>query len=254
MPLHTEGMHKHFSFDFLKTISEQLYTELETNLPETTLNPSSLAVLRNFQIGSTQGVYVLYYNALPMYIGKADDIHKRLSEHYTKLSGRMNIDLNFVGYKALYLDASMSTAANERLIISIYESHHTHQMWNGGGFGAKDPGGNRDNTEPGSFDVTHPIIQNYGLSSVLDRETIGSLFAKMKTELPFVFRYQDLAPALSQRTIDLSVTPKTAIDLFQAAMKLFPGGWQGAVISYGMVAYNNAGRVTYRFADKVFTS
>ena len=250
--MHTGGMHKHFLFDFIRTISEQLYTELDAHLSVTRLDPSSLAILKSYQTESTQGVYVLHYGGLPVYIGKANDIHDRLSEHFIKLRGRMNIDLGLVGYKALYLDKSMSTAANETLLISFYASKYTHQMWNGGGFGPRDPGKNRDNTRPGYFDRTYPIIKDYGITSVGAVETVGSLFEKMKTELPFVFRYEALPPALSQKTIDLSITPKTAIELFQAAMKLFPSGWQGAVISYGMVTYNNVGDVTYRYADKIF--
>ncbi|WP_306598825.1 GIY-YIG nuclease family protein [Geothrix sp. 21YS21S-2] len=246
-------MHKHFSFDFLKTISEQLYAELETNLGVTVLNPDSLTALRDFQTSnqSLQGVYVVYYKKLPMYVGKANDIYDRLSQHHEKLSGRLNIDLNQIGYKAIYLDKSMSTAANEGLMLMIYNETYNHQMWNGGGFGPKDPGKNRDNTEPGYFDRNFPIIANFTLTSVSDLETVQSLFTKMKSELPFVFRHQRLESAIGRIPVDLSRVPKTALELFRTAIKLFPRGWQGAVISYGMVAYRNAGRVYYEFADEV---
>ena len=44
-------------------------------------------------------------------------------------------------------------------------------MWNGSGFGPKDPGKNRDTTEPGAFDRDHPIITDLQVQNVEDHET-----------------------------------------------------------------------------------
>src|SRR5471030_906153 len=82
-------LHSLYVFDFLQTVSFQLKEMLEA-LDETVLDEHTLAELARYQreIGSHQGVYVLHYGGTPKYVGKANNVADRLSQHLTKLSGR----------------------------------------------------------------------------------------------------------------------------------------------------------------------
>jgi len=233
-------MHATYTFDFLTTVSNQLIERLDS-LSVTWLTDDALLALSEFQTtrNSAQGVYLLHEGDAPRYLGKAKNVHVRLRQHLRKLSGRQNINLQEVGYKALLLDNSMSTAANEELLIEMYEGRFD-DMWNGGGFGTKDPGKNRDTTVPGKFDQEHRIIRDFPVENIQDQETISSLFNKMKRELPYLFR-SAIGDAKST-SLDLTGVERNAESLLRAALQALPSGMHAAILAYGMVAYNNAPR------------
>jgi hypothetical protein len=231
-------MFRLYNFDFLKAVSEQLLEEYDTIQPSP-LTIDNLAALRQGQIDnrSDQGVYLLTWRGEPKYIGKANDVAERLDEHRLKVLGRKGLLPTDVGYKVLLLDKSMGTAANERLIIEMFKERHSN-MWNGSGFGPKDPGKNRDNTEASRFDLDHPINYGYVLNDVgntdnlpqpkhliSDTETVSSLFAKMKAQLPYVLRY-DFKRDANERPItgmpsiplDLTGVPRNALAMLRAGM------------------------------------
>lgn len=232
-------MHDLYVFDFLWTVSQQLKDTLE-RLPSSTLDDAAISRLGEFQAESrsSQGVYMLIYNGSPRYIGKANNVKDRLAQHLTKLRGRKNIDLNALSYKALVLDKSMSTAANEAILISMFKEQYT-DMWNGAGFGPKDPGKERDTTKPGRFDQLHPIIDDYriklnvGLDGAVE---LGHLLNSMKAQLPYVFRFEVPDEALKSQ-IHIGPVEHIARDLLQAVVNHLGEGWRGAIISYGMVLY-----------------
>ena len=228
-------MHATYTFDFLTTVSKQLVEKLDS-LPVTPL-AANLDAVAEFQrtSGFVQGVYLLHEGALPAYLGKADDVHDRLKQHLRKLSGRRNIVVADIGYKALLLDQSMSTAANEDVLIRLFEAQH-EAMWNRRGFGPKDPGKERDTTAPSVFDRDHPIIENFPMENVQDQETVGTLLRKMKHGLPYVFRFS--IGTARTTPIDLTGVPRNAEALLRAAVHVLPQGWHGAILSYGMVVYN----------------
>lgn len=228
-----------YVFDFLMTVSAQLKERLE-NMGESLLDANALRDLSAFQdkSDSRQGVYVLHYDGSPVYLGKANNVSARLFQHLEKLSGRQHIDRSLIGYKALLLDKSMSTAANENILIAMFKERYP-AMWNGNGFGPKDPGQERDTTKPGWFDKNFPIIEDYDVELETDPDgsiELRSLFVQMKTQLPYVFRYDVPATELDQR-VALAGINRDARSLLQAAVKILGAGWKGAVISYGMVLY-----------------
>lgn len=231
-------MHSLYVFDFLRTVSKQLKDTLE-ELPESALNDAALAELLKYQLemGSHQGVYVIHYDGIPKYVGKANHVRDRLFQHLTKLRGRRGIDTRQLGYKTLLLDKSMSTAANEDLLIAMFREEH-QDMWNGAGFGPKDPGKERDTTKPGKFDQSHPIIDDYPIQLPADEATmeLGKLLGTMKSQLPYVFRYDVPAGDLERHIAVAGVNP-IARDLLQAAVTFLGEGWRAAIISYGMVLY-----------------
>lgn len=231
-------MHELYTFDFLSTVSKQLKDMLE-GLAESALNTETLLNLQQYQqdCGTHQGVYVIHHNGVPVYVGKANNVSDRLTQHLTKLSGRRGIAPHAIGYKALLLDKSMGTAANEDLLITMFKAEHA-EMWNGAGFGPKDPGKERDTTKPGKFDRNHPIIDDFpvelmeGFSSI----TLGTLLSTMKSQLPYVFRYDVPDDALAME-VAISPDSRAARHLLQVAVSALGEGWKGAIISYGMVLY-----------------
>ena len=229
-------MHDLYNFHFLETISKQLVERLDS-LPLSILDDNSISELKVYQSTNhaNQGVYILHLDGSPVYLGKAGDVAERLRQHRNKLSGRLNVSMDKIGYKALILDKSMSTAANESVLIAMFRATH-HGLWNGAGFGTKDPGKNRDTTEPSRFDSEYPVNSAFGVYGIDDDETIASLFAKMKEKLPFVFRFELLGD-IGNRRLDLRGVPRTAEALLRKSISTFPPGWKGVVVSFGMVVY-----------------
>ena len=234
--------HNAFTFNFLDTISKQLQEELQ-KLKITILNDDSLAILRAYQNehNAKQGVYLVHLEGNPVYLGKANDVYERLNQHKEKLSGRLNIKMSKVGYKALLLDKSMSTAANEDLLIAMFRKTHSG-MWNGKGFGPKDPGQQRDTTKPSVFDKDHPInelwpIDFSGLATA--KHNIGGVLATMKEQLPYLLRY-DLDDASKKIEISPSSLPRTAVEALAVIVTTLGQGWKAAVLAYGLVLYKTS--------------
>jgi hypothetical protein len=112
-------------------------------------------------------------------------------------------------------------------------------MWNGAGFGPKDPGQQRDTTKPGRFDQQHPIIEDYKVSINTDQNgaiELRKLLLEIKSQLPYVFRF-DVPDAELQSWIHIGDVEHVACDLLQAIVTHLGNGWRGAIISYGMVLY-----------------
>lgn len=243
-------MHQLYTFHFLNTVSAQLYQQL-VGMTDTPLNQQSLNTLAQFQTanGTVQGVYVLHKNHLPVYVGKASNMKNRLQKHLNKIQGRKNINIADIGYKALLLDKSMSTAASETVLLNLYQQAHTG-MWNNGGFGPNDPGKERDTTEPGDFDSAYPIQEKWPVTLGGASMTVGELLRELKAQLPYVCRYQPLTPAEAAIPVALQGVPHEADALFEAAVLALGAGWRGAVLSYGMVLYKN--QKQYPFASAIY--
>ncbi len=150
--------------------------------------------------------------------------------------GRQNIDPGKIGYKCILLDKSMSTAANESILIEMFRESHSG-MWNGRGFGPKDPGKERDGTKPSWFDENHPIRLDVTISGVDEEMSLQTLCLKLKAQLPYVFRY-DLE-SRGAEMIDASKVDKEPMAMLEAIVRHLGTGWRGAVLSFGLVLYKN---------------
>lgn len=266
-------MFRLYTFNFLETVSAQLFEAYQTITPSP-LTAANLAELRNAQAENHtgQGVYLLTLNGLPKYVGKANDVAERLDQHRLKVLGRRGLSLQDVGFKAVLLDQSMSTAANEGLLIEAFQRFNA-DMWNNAGFGPKDPGQNRDNTRPSKFDLDYPVNYDFVLNDtrnlenppriqdiIGDRETVTTLFRKMKYQLPYVFRYDGRLNAEHNIPVNLAGVPRTARFLLQAgvraiasqtALPFYPSSgfrWAGAILHFGMVVYCT--RAEYEYAQR----
>lgn len=236
--------HKTYAFDFFRIINEQLTAELKT-VPATILNDAALAALSSYQYENhvTQGVYVLHEDDTPVYVGKAYDVCERLAQHRGKLIGRQNINIDEIKYQAILLEKSMSTAVNETLLIELYKEVGA-AGWNGTGFGPKDPGKERDTTEPGKFDADHPIKSNWPIKISDSDNTAAKVSAALKKQAPFVFRYK-IESEDTNKPMNLISSYMPADSLFTILVETLGQGYRGAILSFGMVLYKNLKKYPY---------
>jgi predicted GIY-YIG superfamily endonuclease len=229
-------MHITYNFHFLNTVSAQL-KQLLDDTGITILNERKLENLNKFQIDndSQQGVYLLYHMDQPVYLGKAENVADRLAQHLRKLRGRLNIQVKTVGYKAILLDKSMSTAANENILIEMFKQTH-EGMWNGKGFGPKDPGKNRDTTKISWFDINYPIIPDYPIDGLTGSPSIREVVEMMKIKLPYHFRY-NISADVEENQVNLVNVKTDAKSLLTLVVNTLGKGWKGVILSYGMILY-----------------
>lgn len=228
-----------FKLSITKALGDQLVDSI-SRLTPAPLNAAEIAALR-----SEQGVYQLYHHGELVYIGKADDtLPGRLDQHRRKISGRQFIELSDMTFTALYVEEDLSAVAPETLLIN----HHRASgalPWNFGGFGRNDPGRERDTTrlKPTDFDARFPIRLDWPCDVLAGDHTAIELLRRLKTHLPYVFRYQeaqrrDVHQPADYRQTNVHVTTKTtADDLLRTIIEALPTGWQitalhGYVIMY----------------------
>jgi hypothetical protein len=192
------------------------------------------------QLQPRGGVYQLYHGATFVYVGKADtSLPDRLGQHWRKISGRMNVSVQDMGFTAMYVEEDLSAVAPETLLIKRYRAIGK-ASWNTNGFGNNDPGRRRDDTqvEPTHFDAIYPANLGFPCQGVTaGTHAVANLLREVKSVLPFVFRYQGGRPKAYDRTAVTILTPNpTADTVFTLIAQAMPG-WQitalpGYVIMY----------------------
>jgi hypothetical protein len=233
-----------YNFHFLDTVSQQLLDKLNT-LSVSPLNLEELNRLRIYEKDnhSRKGVYLLHYQQSPVYLGKADDIAERLQQHYNKLCGRQNISISEMGFKCIILDESMSTAANEELLISLFQKDH-NGMWNNSGFGAKDPGKQRDQTKPGEFDQKYPINSKYKIQFSQKTSSVNYFLNQAKQQLPYVFRFE-IPSEQQQISMTVSDTELSAEDFLKELLSILGRDFQANILSFGITLYAEEKKYAY---------
>lgn len=87
----------------------------------------------------TFGVYVLYWNEIPVYVGQARNLRIRLRDHQRKIQGRRRIEMDDVACKYLTIARLWEVARAEEVLINRFEPE-----WNGiPGFSMHAPGRGR---------------------------------------------------------------------------------------------------------------
>src|SRR5438093_401106 len=155
------------------------------------LTGEALSKLGQFQGAHSlrQGVYQLFLRDTTVYIGKAANVRARLEQHWEKLRGRRNLNIREIFFKCLILHRNWTPVTNEGLLISHYQAKGECK-WNGAGFGPKDVGSVRDDSQPNWFDINYPINDEWPCEGVGDHEAVGTLLANLKEQLPFTFRFK----------------------------------------------------------------
>lgn len=237
-----------FQFNLPRAVAEHLFNGLDK------LQPSPLAIenlqaLRAFQVEmrSTQGVYVIYEQQSAVYAGKSNDLVERLGEHREKLRARRGIDMGLIGFKALVLDESWSTSANEDLLIGQFKNR-SECKWNGTGFGPKDPGKERDTTKPSWFNNTYPIRDDWPVENVPDQAAVGDVLRVLKDQLPFLLRYERLGKAAAV-PVDLDGIPRNARAVLVKCAQALGANWQLTLLKFGFILYQDVKE--FKFGERL---
>ena len=119
-----------FVFDIDRAYEDQLLSVLEDSPQHPIQEPDAPRVF---------GVYVLYLNNSPVYVGQARNLRNRLRDHSRKIDGRDGISVQDVTCRFLTIARLWEVARAEEVLIARYEPE-----WNGiPGFSMHAPGRGR---------------------------------------------------------------------------------------------------------------
>ncbi len=233
--------HARFEIDIVSALAEQLVASFEK------LDIGSLGVKELSEVDTDQGVYQLFQNNLLVYVGKADNLRKRLTEHRFKISGRRNISPDEMGFKCLYVHKNWTALAPEDSLIKHYKKQPGLCEWNGNGFGPHDPGRNREMTDkdPDGFDAMYPIKDDWGCDWIEPQEwNVRELLLSMKANLPYLLRFQVADknryrrghPHYNDVTVTVQRTGMPARELLRLVASHLDG-WQATVFPSHMILY-----------------
>ena len=180
-------------------------------------------------------MYVIYQRDAAVYAGKANDLAERLGQHFEKLRARLGIDIAAIGYKALVLDESWSTSANESLLIKQFKARGECK-WSGTGFGPKDPGKERDTIKPNWFDSTYPVRDDWPVENIPDQAPVAEVLKLLKNQLPFLVRYEKFGKA-SSLPVELKGVPRNARAVLLKCARALGSRWQLTLLKNGFILY-----------------
>jgi len=240
-----------FDFDLPGAVTEQLEKRLQA-MAASPLTEEALQDLGRFQAQHKlrQGVYQILLDTEIVYVGKATDVRERLEQHYWKLRGRQKIKMESVTFRCLVLHTNWSTSAHEDLLVAHYNAKG-QSKWNGSGFGPKEVGKGRDETEPNWFDRQYPINADYSCESIPDSTTVGDLLQSLKRQLPFTFRY-DVPNADGAKSLNLKGVPRTARALIAKAVTALGPEWQATIFFSHIILYKE--RRTYQHGQPIVST
>lgn len=235
--------YRDFEFDLPGALLSNLVQVLDI-IQAATLAPSTIS-----DIPEEQGIYQLFLNDRLVYIGKTDaeaGLKSRLQRHYKKLQHRIGLAPEQISFKAVRIYVFTAVDLEAQLIRHYGGSSAV--PWQGSGFGANDPGQERDTTtySPEHFDVQFPIDIDRPLDIDLSQcRTAAAVFARLKAVLPFVFRFEAAGPRsrrphpeLAEARISLPEEKNpTARKLIEAVLSHLPAGWQATKRPSHIIVY-----------------
>lgn len=241
-----------FEFDLPEALLKRLIDKLD-EVPSTPLTAEALA-----HLPEVQGVYQLFLKRGDrldlVYIGKTDSeagLKKRLLKHARKVRHRVGLEPEAVYFKALRIFVFTAVDLETQLIkhyggVSAVE-------WNGSGFGANDPGRQRDTTtfKPEHFDTQYPIDIDLALDADFPREgSAADLLRALKGSVEYLIRFETISQHSRIAHIDLEDThvvlsqadlesPATAI---AGIVSKLPRGWHATMLPSHVIIYKNDDR------------
>ena len=139
-----------FELDLAQSLLQQLPPKFANLAPAALTNTNTQTIP-----DKAQGAYLLFQKGVLVYVGKSDaemGLRRRLERHSSKIQQRKNLVPADIEYKALSI-FSFHVMDAETLLIKHYSSTlGTRPAWNDSGFGANDPGRERDTTKVSRFD------------------------------------------------------------------------------------------------------
>lgn len=227
----TDG-YAEFEFDLPAALLERLVRRFD-DIEAAPLLPNVVAT-----VPEAQGVYQLRLNEELVYIGKTDaakGLRQRLTRHATTIQHRKNLLPADVTFKAIRIFVFTAMDLEKQLI-----KHYGGVAWQHSGFGSNDPGHNREDTrlKVGGFDEKYPIDLDKPLQvDLTEAETIGAVFSKLKSELPYLFRYEKLPKDISDIPVTLHQTGATARSIMKETLLALPTGWQATDMYSRLILY-----------------
>lgn len=237
------------------------YWEFEFDLPGALLS-HLIAVLDGMQaarltaesldaIPDAQGVYQIYLDDELVYIGKTDaaaGLRSRLRRHNNKIQHRTTLNPDRVSFKAVRI--FVFTAIDLETQLIAHYGGEGRVRWNGSGFGANDPGKERDTTRYADdhFDAMYPIDIDRLLPMTLPSESSAAVvLANLKSSLPYTFRFQAAGPRSRQPHPELISTgvkiPEglavTARNVLVVVVPQLPHGWQATQLPSHIILYKD---------------
>jgi hypothetical protein len=254
MSTHSPKPFDRFDLDLARAVLEQLIERFES----LDVGPLDAATIN--QVPAEQGVYQLFLPNRLMYAGKTSkQLPRRLLRHLRLLSGRKNINLADLGFKAVVINKNWLPSIHEGMVITPYTKLGLCE-WNQTGFGDNDPGRNREDTIKNKFDLDFPINEQFVCACIDPRDWNAlALLVKLKKKLPFLFRYQcDPRKRYTKGSIkynSLTITvprPNLSIrDLLRVGIDQFPDGWQATFFPSHVILYEEDPTRVYQNATLV---
>lgn len=239
---------REFEFDLPPALLEQLVIVFDT-MDSAQLTPTAAA-----GIPEAQGVYQLLFRGQLVYIGKTDaqaGLRHRIDRHARKIVHRQGITTAELSFKAVQI-LVFSAMDLETALISHYAGNGLPAPWNNSGFGANDPGRNRDHSrlKDGHFDLLYPIDIDHPISDLPQEGTAAEMLRKLKNVVPYVIRWEGSGGRkphtdLAQTAVDLGKPPSTARQLIEGVTKALPGGWQATELPGYVILYREAATYTH---------
>jgi len=239
-----------FEIDIITALAEQLVAALSR------LTPGALNPINIDSLDSRRGVYALLHKGALVYVGKADNLPKRLHDHREKINGRIGISLADVKFKCLYVHPNWTALAPEKSLIEHYKKSGAGCEWNGIGFGPHDPGRERETTNkpPDGFDAKYPINEAFPCTWISPGVwNVRELLIELKEKLPFLLRYERQThfrrghPDFNSRTVKVPRAGMPARELLRLVASAVPR-WQATVFVSHMIFYRE--RRTYAFGSR----
>ncbi|THH35715.1 GIY-YIG nuclease family protein [Aliishimia ponticola] len=216
------------------------------------IEAADLTVANMTDMPEEQGVYALYLKDPQrlVYIGKTDSeagLKHRLTRHARKLIGRKNITAADVQFKAIRL--YVFTAMDLEYALIQYHGGVSQVAWNNSGFGSNDPGKERDTTsyKPDHWDTQYPIDLDHVFVQFDPGDySVDEVMGRLKTELPFLLRYQ--RPGRSRNSfhedferakVTVAHRGATTRELLQLCMRALPHGWHATALPSHIIAYKD---------------
>lgn len=245
------------------------YETFEFNLPDallteltSVLNKMPIAPLLKEvdQVPEEQSVYQLFLDSKLVYIGKTDaeaGLHGRLTRHAWTVQHRHNLDQSKMGFKAVRVYVFTAMDLETQLI-----KHYGDVPWNNSGFGANDPGRERDttNVHPEGFDAQYPIDINQTLAlDIKMPASAANVLDALKLAVPYVFRFERAGrrkkaahPDLTNTNVTVPTTNVTARSTITAVLQQISKGWQATELPSRVIIYKESR--PYEFGKTIATS
>lgn len=240
------------------------FKEFEFNLP-TALLRDLVALLDDMSrapldaatvasIPEEQGVYQLFLDDMLVYVGKTDSdagLNLRLGRHANKIRHRHGLDPKRVSFKAVRIFVFTPVDLEQQLIKHYSAATRVALAWNNSGFGANDPGRERDTTKlkGGHFDRRYPINIDVELcsSAVAGEFSVADVLSTLKLEVPYVIRFQNLGgrsrkphPDLVSTKIKIPSGAHTARSVLRLVKEALGAAWQITVQPGYVIVYKES--------------